>query len=64
MRVKLDSSRCAGHAMCNAAGPDVYDLDDSGYCLLTTEVVAPQLEEQALAGAAACPEQALTIIDA
>ena len=61
MRVTLDNSRCAGHAMCNAAGPDVYDLDDSGYCLLHSDVVAPGLEEQALAGAAACPEQALTV---
>jgi ferredoxin len=62
MRVQLDSGRCVGHAMCHAMGPDVYDLDDSGYCIPPIDVVAPGLEEQATAGAAACPERALEVI--
>jgi ferredoxin len=63
MKIEFDQDRCAGHAMCNAAAPDVYDLDDYGYCLLHTAEVPSGLEDQARAGTEACPERALTLIE-
>jgi ferredoxin len=52
-----------GHTLCNAIGPDVYDLDDRGHCLpLVTEVPA-EFVDQATKGADACPERAITIHD-
>jgi ferredoxin len=27
------ADRCAGHALCNATAPEVYELDGSGYLL-------------------------------
>ena len=62
MRVTVDAKLCMGHTLCSVTGPDVYDLDDEGHCLpLATEVPA-ELEDQAVAGADACPERAITIV--
>jgi ferredoxin len=50
-----------GHALCSVAGPDVYDLDDDGHCLpLETEIPA-EFHQQALQGADACPERAISV---
>ena len=62
MKVTVDNDRCTGHARCNAAAPDVFLLDDVGYCAIRGTVdVAPELEQQARDGAAACPERAISI---
>jgi ferredoxin len=62
MRVRVDNAKCTGHARCNAVGPDVFPLDDVGYCAVRGAVdVAPGLEPQARDGAAACPERAIEI---
>jgi len=61
MRVRVDEASCTGHGRCYALSPDVYAPDDHGHCVpLAGDVPAP-LEDQARAGAAACPERALTI---
>jgi ferredoxin len=64
MKIQVDTNLCAGHAQCNATAPDVYDLDDSGYCAIREALVPAGLEEQARAGAAACPERAIEILPA
>lgn len=62
MRVTVDDKLCMGHTLCSVTGPDVYDLDDEGHCLpLATEIPA-ELEDQAVAGADACPERAITVV--
>ncbi|WP_239332976.1 ferredoxin [Frankia sp. CiP3] len=61
MRVQVDPSLCVGHGRCNADGPDVYQLDDSGYCTIANAVVSVGLERQARDGAAACPERAISL---
>lgn len=63
MRIRFDRRICSGHARCNEKGPDVYDLDEMGYCVLRSNKVPPGLEVQAIAGAENCPEGALTILD-
>lgn len=60
--ILLDVKRCAGHGLCAMAGPDVYELDDEGYCA-TSGQVPESLRNAALEGASACPEQALTIAE-
>ncbi|BBZ74884.1 ferredoxin [Mycolicibacterium anyangense] len=61
MRISLESAKCNGHALCHAAAPDLFPIDDEGYCTLEAHTVAPGDEELARAGAAACPEAALFI---
>jgi ferredoxin len=63
MRVRVDSDRCQGHARCWDVAPEVYDLDDLGYCRIAAEEVPAELEEAARKGAAVCPERAITVED-
>jgi ferredoxin len=63
VKVTVDFERCAGHARCNAVAPEVYPVDDAGYCAITELTVSAQLEDQAQAGARACPEEAITVTD-
>lgn len=60
MRVEVDRSACVGHGQCNATAPDVYELDDEGFCL-EVGAVSPGSEDDVQAGAAACPERAITV---
>ena len=61
MRVTVDNKLCAGHTLCNAAGPDVYDLDDNGHCLPLEIEIPADLRDQAIRGAQACPELAIEV---
>ncbi len=63
MKIDVNSALCSGHARCNATAPEIYELDDSGFCAITTLDVEPGLEAAALRGAAACPERAITIVE-
>jgi ferredoxin len=60
--ISFDRDLCCGHAQCAAAAPDVYPLDDSGYCELPARSeVSADLADQARRGARQRPEQAITI---
>lgn len=63
VQIHFDAKHCAGHALCAAVAPDVFELDDNGYCIPPDPRVPPDLVEQALRGADACPEQAITVVD-
>ena len=64
MRVQVDRSRCQGHARCWAEASDLYLLDDDGYSTVDDVEVLPGLEDAARRGAAACPERAISIVEA
>jgi ferredoxin len=59
MKVRLDSSRCVGHAMCSAVDENLFPLDDSGYSIVQPHEVGPGDQASTRAGADACPEGAL-----
>ena len=62
MRVSVDEGLCSGHARCWSLAPEVFTIDDNGYCNIGEgKRVAPEHEEQARIGVRACPERALTI---
>lgn len=61
MKVRLEKSRCVGHAQCYAVDPDLFPIDDSGYSILEEREVRPQDERLTRDGVAACPEMALLI---
>jgi ferredoxin len=61
VRVEVNPNICEGHGQCNAVAPEVYDLDDGGYCLIHHPEVPADLESQAEEGALACPVQAITV---
>ena len=61
MKVRLDRSKCAGHAQCYAVDPDLFPIDEEGYSTLQEHTVAPGDEQAIREGVARCPELALII---
>lgn len=61
MKVRLDRSKCAGHALCNGVDSQIFPLDDDGYSLLESHAVAVQDEQRTRQGVDACPEMALIL---
>lgn len=61
MKVRLERSKCSGHAQCYAIEPDLFPIDDDGYSILEEHTVDPGDEQITRAGVAACPEVALII---
>lgn len=61
MRVRLERSKCAGHAQCFAVDPDLFPIDDEGYSILEEHEVVPGDEQLTRDGVASCPELALII---
>ncbi|MET0136887.1 MAG: ferredoxin [Sphingobium sp.] len=60
--IAVDSDRCTGHARCAMKGPDVYEVDEDGFCISDGKQVTDEaLRIQAVHGMKACPERAITI---
>ncbi len=51
MRISVDRDRCTGHAMCRAAAPNVYVLDELGYNVTAERDIPPELADEARRGA-------------
>jgi ferredoxin len=61
VRVRLDKSKCVGHAQCYAVDPNVFPIDESGYSVLEEHEVRRGDEEATRDGVASCPEMALIL---
>jgi ferredoxin len=63
VRISVDRDRCTGHALCRAAAPDVFVLDELGFNVTPACEVPAELADQAVRGALSCPESAITVDD-
>jgi ferredoxin len=61
MRIRVDPELCQGHALCNAAAPDLFTLDENGYSDVGVREVPAEMENLARRGMLSCPERAITI---
>jgi ferredoxin len=61
MKVRIEQSKCVGHAQCYAVDPELFPIDDSGYSILQEHEVKPEDEPMTREGVAACPELALVL---
>jgi ferredoxin len=61
MKVRVEQSKCVGHAQCYAVDPELFPIDDSGYSVLEEHEVKPEDEPKTREGVAACPELALVL---
>lgn len=61
MRVRLEKSKCVGHAQCYAVDPELFPIDESGYSVLEEREVRPEDAESTRDGVASCPEMALIL---
>lgn len=66
MKLHYDREACQGHNRCYSLAPEIFDVDDEGYAILTlgdgaTADIPAELEEKAQLVADNCPEFAITI---
>jgi ferredoxin len=61
MIIRVDNHVCTGHARCASLAPQVYRLDDDGFCVSDGDEVPAGLEAEARRGADSCPERAITL---
>ncbi|MBO0680939.1 ferredoxin [Mycolicibacterium sp. S2-37] len=59
MRVEVDRDRCEGNAVCVGIAPDIFDLDDDDYAVVTADPVPAGQEDLAEQSIAECPRAAL-----
>jgi ferredoxin len=60
VNVEVDEDRCAGHGVCWATSPEVFDLNDDGYAVVLLPDVPPELEEKVRTAVKQCPAQAIS----
>jgi ferredoxin len=63
VKVRLEKSKCVGHAQCYAVDPNLFPIDESGYSTLEEHEVKPEDEQLTRDGVASCPEMALILED-
>jgi ferredoxin len=61
MKIRVDRDRCAGHAVCSLRAPDLFLLDEDGFCISDGVEVPPGREEDARAVEYSCPERAISL---
>jgi ferredoxin len=61
MKVAVDADVCAGHGVCVALAPDVFELTDDGYTVAKVDQVPAEHEAAVRAAANQCPTHAITI---
>ena len=50
MRVEVDRDRCEGNAVCVGIAPDLFELDDDDYVVVTADPIPADAEERGRAG--------------
>jgi len=60
MRVVVDRDRCEGNAVCVGVAPDLFELDDQDYVMVTKDPIPADQEALAVQAIAECPRAALT----
>jgi len=63
MRVVVDPDRCEGNAICVGIDPELFELDDEDYVMVTADPIPLDAEERAEQAIAECPRAALTRTD-
>ena len=65
MKVRIDGSRCEGHARCFALLPEVFEIDEEGYGHVKKgcEEVAEEIREKVTMAVKNCPEYAITLTE-
>lgn len=61
MDLRVDPIACKAHGLCAELLPELIELDEWGYPILTARTVPPALAAEAREAVAACPTLALKI---
>ncbi|HOB47863.1 MAG TPA: ferredoxin [Mycobacterium sp.] len=60
MRVVVDRDRCEGNAICVGIAPNLFELDDDDYVVVTKDPIPAAAEALAEQAIAECPRAALS----
>lgn len=65
MKVSVNGDRCQGHARCVFFAPEVFDIDDEGYAVVSAEHadVPAELQAKVRKAAANCPELSIIVTE-
>lgn len=63
MKAKVDSDRCRGHGMCCTSCPEVFELTNDGYAVVTLAEIPASLQAAVETAIEQCPERAISIED-
>lgn len=63
MRVVVDWDRCESNALCMAAAPDVFEVQDDDTLLVLQEAPDESERPRVTAAARVCPKRAITLQD-
>jgi len=63
MRIAVDRDRCEGNAVCLGIAPELFELDDEDYVIVTADSIPAEQEDLAEQAIAECPRAALTRLD-
>ncbi len=63
MKVKVDFDLCESNALCESLAPEVFEIDDDDYLQLRQEEVDGELLEPVRRAVAACPKQAISLVE-
>ena len=64
MRLRVDPTKCFGHALCLEGTDDLFDWDDANSRAVARECeVPPDREAKAREAVRCCPEQAIVLLD-
>ena len=61
MRVVVDFDACQCHAVCTAAAPEIFQINDEGLLDVLVENPGEELRSKVEQAVAVCPTQAITI---
>jgi ferredoxin len=64
IEVSVNRNKCCGYGLCAEICPEVFELDDMGFALVTGAAVPQALAGRAREAAETCPEEAITIREA
>lgn len=63
MKVRVDSSVCAGFGVCLGLCPEVFELHDDGYAIVRVAEVPRELEDAIRDAVDQCPSGAISLMD-
>jgi ferredoxin len=63
MKVRVDSSICAGFSVCLGLCPEVFELHDDGYAVVLVGEVPGEFEDVVRKAVVQCPSNAISISD-
>lgn len=63
MRITVDYGKCTGLGMCEAAAPELFEVQGDGSLVVLNEHPGADLREHLEAAIASCPTEALQLTD-